>query len=185
MAQLPGRLGTPCADSTNNFAGMGLSPEESPGESLMKYASMLALLMLGAPLAATAQVSYSEARIAGDGTLPYDVCSERFESIFERKARLDSEKLENDRETGALARDAGRLADERRRLDLEDAATVRAYNARSEEHNRRVALHNSRVAEMNTAASMLNGDREDALAMCSARDFQVREWNGPLWTTIR
>lgn len=140
----------------------------------MKTVRLLALWMLAAP-AAMAQVSYSDVRIARE-PLPYDVCADRFDSLFERKARIDREKVENDRESAALAREAQRLADERRRLNPSDVPAVSAYNARSDEHNRRVESHNRRVSEMNTAASMLNGDREDALAMCNAPAFRLREW---------
>jgi hypothetical protein len=100
---------------------------------------------------------------------PLRACMDRQETHADRKAYLDQEKYEIDRNGDAIARESARLADELRLLPSSDVAAVAAYNARSADHNSRVAAHNQRVADMNAAASSLNGDSADMMAYCNFR----------------
>jgi hypothetical protein len=65
-------------------------------------------------------------------------CMGRDEAMIAREARLDSWKLDTDRETEAIARSGAAIADEERRLDTRDTAAVAAYNARAAQQNRLV-----------------------------------------------
>ena len=144
----------------------------------MKPTIPLALAALAMPLAALAQVSHSQARIAGQGPLTYSeiaACNARYDALAQRKADIDDWHAELDAERRAIDDEAARLADEHARLDRTDAAAVADYNARSAEHNRRAAAYNGRAAEMNSAASLLNGQTADAMAWCNARGYTLRD----------
>lgn len=119
----------------------------------------LALAMLAAPLAATAQYTYDRAPVQTRGELRS--CMERDEVHQERGTRLDRRKARLDRETESLA-------EELRWLDSRDYAAVDRYNARSDAHNRR-------VEEMNAAASTFNEDTEDLNRTCGNRTYYPRD----------
>ncbi len=119
----------------------------------------LALAMLAAPLAATAQYTYDRAPVQTRAELRS--CMERDEAHQERGTRLDRRKARLDRETESLA-------EELRGLDTRDYAAVDRYNARSDAHNRR-------VEEMNAAASMFNEDTEDLNRICGSRTYYPRD----------
>jgi hypothetical protein len=138
----------------------------------------LALLALAAPAAAFAQTSYSQARIVGAPvvmTAEVRECWDRHDSLADRKAFLDQEKRDIDREGAAIASASDRLAGEMRTLVNTDTGAVAAHNARSDAHNRRVAAHNRRVADMNLAAATLNSDSADMAAYCNLRTSRWRD----------
>jgi hypothetical protein len=139
----------------------------------------LALLALAAPAAAFAQTSYSQARIVGApvAVMTADVraCWDRHDSLADRKAFLDREKRDIDRDGAVIASESDRLAGELRTLVNTDAGAVAAHNARSDAHNRRVAAHNRRVADMNLAAATLNNDSADMAAYCNLRTSRWRD----------
>jgi uncharacterized protein involved in exopolysaccharide biosynthesis len=136
----------------------------------MNIANAWLVLALATPIAALAQTSHSTARIESPVLSgPVHACMERQETLADRKAYLDQEKYEIDRNGDAIARDGASLADELRRMPSSDVAAVAAYNTRSDAHNRRVAEHNRRVADMNAAAASLNGDSADLMAYCNFR----------------
>jgi hypothetical protein len=142
----------------------------------MKAALSMVALFLGVPAVALAQVSYSQARIAGDPPYPaeYRDCVERGESLADRRVFLEREKYDIDGDAAAIAREGERLRVELARLPAGDAAAVADYNARSADHNRRVAAHNRRVADMNAAAALHNGDSADMQAYCNLRTYRWR-----------
>jgi hypothetical protein len=135
----------------------------------MKIAKAMALIVMAAPLAALAQVSYSQARIAGERPVIREalrVCADRTDKLWDRKALLDQDKRDIDGEGRAIAQATASLAAELRRLDASNLPAVAAYNARSEALNTRVDWHNRRVAEMNGAAALLNADSADMTSYC-------------------
>jgi chromosome segregation ATPase len=132
----------------------------------------MAFMVLLTPAAAFAQVSYSQARIEPPPRL--HVCADQQVSLADRKAYLDTDKAELDRERDAIAREGARLADGIRSLDNTNTAAVAAYNARSADHNRHVESYNGRVAEMNRAAALLTGDSADFNAYCNTLRFSRR-----------
>lgn len=137
----------------------------------MNPARALALIVVLAPVASFAQVSYSRARIEPPRL---HVCAERQVTLADRKAYLDMDKAAIDAERAAIARDGARLAEELRNLDNRDTAAVAAYNARSADHNRRVEVHNGYVGEMNRAAALLTGEAADFNAYCNTLRFSTR-----------
>jgi D-serine deaminase-like pyridoxal phosphate-dependent protein len=140
----------------------------------MRYGKAVAALVALLPAAAPAQTSYSNAAISGQ---PPDVraCMERGDTLADRKAFLDQERMAVDRDAAGLARASAALADEMRRLPASDAAAVAAYNAHSAEHNRRVSAQNRRVADMNAAVAALTGDSADMMAYCNVRTYRWRD----------
>lgn len=142
----------------------------------MKVLNSLPLLALLAPLAAAAQVEYSQARIQGEPVSREELrtCLDRVDSLTDRKSYLDREKMNVDLDGEAIAAEGARLGDELRRLDNNDAAAVAAYNSRSADQNRRVDAHNRRVFDMNSAASRFNGDSVDVTAYCNWRTNRLR-----------
>jgi hypothetical protein len=139
----------------------------------MKPARILMAAALLAPLAAAAQVHYSQARPIDDDALTRGElreCMFRDESLAERQAAIEREKAEVDGEAGAIAEAGMRLADELHSLDNRDVGAVAAYNARSAAHNQRVEDHNRRVAGMNARTARLNGDSARLDTLC-ARPF--------------
>lgn len=145
----------------------------------MNPARALAVLILAVPAAAAAQVSYSQARIAGDPVYPvyradYRACLDGNDTLLDRRAFLEQERRDIERDGAAIEREGERLRVELSRLPSNDAVAVADYNRRSSEQNHRVAAHNRRVAEMNAAASMLNGDTADLMAYCNLRTYAWR-----------
>jgi len=137
----------------------------------MTSTRVLAALALVAPLAAAAQVSYSQATITGERLFFRDtprVCAERNNQLWDRKALLDQDQRDLDRDTATLDRMKARLDADYRALDWGNNAAITAYNARSEEYNRLIAEHNGRVAQMNRAAALLNGDSADLVDYCNS-----------------
>lgn len=139
----------------------------------MKIAKPLAVLVLALPAVALAQVSYSRAWIT-EGRPIGGVCADREDMLFDRKAQLDREKMDNDAELASIEREGSQLRDELRNLDPVNSRAVEDYNARSDAHNRRVAAHNRRVADMNVAAADLNADIADASGFCTQRGWVWR-----------
>ena len=142
----------------------------------MKAATLLAAAILAAPLAAVAQTSFSQARIAEPAVrADYGACMDRSDSLADRRAFLDQERYAIDAAAADIARVGEDLRVELSHLPSSDTAAVAAYNARSADHNRRVAAHNRRVAEMNGAAAALNSDSADMLAYCNLRTYRWRD----------
>ena len=145
----------------------------------MKPMPVLLMLALAAPAASFAQASRSQVRIeppvvysAPVYSGPVQACLDRQDTLADRKAWLDREKIDLDRTSDAIALEGQGLADELRTLPASDAAAVAAYNARSDAHNRRVASYNQRAAEMNGAAASLNSDSADMVAYCNYRSLR-------------
>ncbi len=137
----------------------------------MTITRLLAALALAAPFAAAAQVSYPQATITGERLYFRDVprvCAERNSALWDRKALLDQDHRDLDRDGTTLDRIKARLDADYRALDWGNNAAIAAYNARSDEYNRLISGHNARVAHMNRAASMLNGDSADLVAFCNS-----------------
>ena len=142
----------------------------------MKAATLWAVCILAAPFAATAQTSFSQARIAEPAVqADYGACINRTDNLADRKAFLDQERYAIEAAGADIARESENLRVDLARLPSGDAAAVAAYNARSAEHNRRVAAHNRRVAEMNGAAAALNGESADMMAYCNLRTYRWRD----------
>ena len=96
----------------------------------------LAIAALVAPLTAAAQVSYSQAAITGEPYYHRDnlrVCTDRNESLWDRKALLDADQRDLDREGASLDRTKARLDEQYRLLDWGNNAAIAEYNARSDE----------------------------------------------------
>ena len=91
----------------------------------MKITRVVAALALVAPLVAAAQVSYYRESPR--------VCHDRNASLWERKAMLDADQRDIDREGARLDRFKARLDEDYRRLDWSDRSAISAYNARSDE----------------------------------------------------
>lgn len=138
------------------------------------HAKALLLLALGAPLAASAQVTY----YSNDFPLTREelrACMDRDASLRARQADVDSEKLDNDRERDAIDREGAILADELRHLDSMSPGAVASYNARTADHNARVQVHNRRIAEGNARAALVNGDQADMNSSCGSRRFSLHD----------
>jgi hypothetical protein len=134
---------------------------------------LAAIAVLALPAAAMAQVSYSRAWIV-EGRPVGSVCADREDSLFDRKATLDREKMDNDAELASIEREGAILQGELRQLDHTNARAVEDYNARSDAHNRRVAAHNRRVANMNAAVADLTADINDSASYCTTRGWVWR-----------
>lgn len=132
-----------------------------------------AIFVLAVPSAAMAQVTYSRAWIV-EGRPLGSICSDREESLFDRKAMLDGDKRDNDAELASIDREGAMLEGELRQLDHTNTAAVEDYNARSDAHNRRVAAHNRRVAEMNAQVADLSADINDSANYCTHRGWVWR-----------
>jgi hypothetical protein len=139
----------------------------------MKISRLAVIAALALPAAAVAQVSTSRVWIV-EGRPVGVLCSDREEFLFDRKAQLDREKMDNDAELASIDREGAMLAGELRQLDNSNSAAVGDYNARSDAHNRRVAAHNRRVANMNAAVNDLNVDINDASGYCTTRGWVWR-----------
>jgi hypothetical protein len=130
---------------------------------------MLAAVAAIAPLFAAADVTYSRVTILDErpslrGSLY--VCNDRNASLWDRKAFLDRDKQELDRESHAIARETARLEGMLQNLDHRNVAAVEDYNQHSADLNKWVEAHNRRVNEMNQAAALLNADSADLVAYC-------------------
>lgn len=137
----------------------------------MTSTRVLAALALLAPLAAAAQVSHSQATLTGERLYYRDVpriCADRNVALWDRKALLDQDKHDLERDGATLDRVKSRLDADYRALDWGNSAAIAAYNARSEEYNRLISGHNQRVGHMNRAAAALNGDSADLVAYCNS-----------------
>jgi hypothetical protein len=135
----------------------------------MNSIRVLAAVAAIAPLFAAADVTYSRVTILDErpslrGSLY--VCNDRNATLWDRKALLDRDKQELDREGAAIAREQARLDGMLHMLDRTNTAAVADYNQRSSEQNRWVEAHNRRVSEMNQAAALLNSDSADLMAYC-------------------
>jgi hypothetical protein len=144
----------------------------------MKPVRTLLLLAALAPAAASAQVEYSRAQIYAE-PLPVvredlDACLARHDSLADRKAFLDREKMNVDLDGDAIAAEGARLAESLRNLDAGNATAVAEYNTLSNAQNSRVQLHNRRVAELNSASSRFNIDAVDVTAYCNWRVSRLR-----------
>ena len=139
----------------------------------MKISTPLAILVLALPAGAMAQVTYSRAWVPEGRPLGM-VCADREDMLFDRKAQLDREKMDNDAELAAIDREGAMLEGELRQLDRSNPLAVEDYNARSDAHNRRVAAHNRRVANMNAEVADLTADLNDASSYCTQRGWVWR-----------
>src|SRR4051812_48135523 len=79
----------------------------------MDIRKAVAILVLAAPAAAMAQVSYSRAWIV-EGRPVGASCADREESLYDRKSMLDREKMDNDAELAAIDREGAMLEGELR-----------------------------------------------------------------------
>lgn len=145
----------------------------------MRLPLAVAIAALITPAAALAQTSYSHAAITGVPAPVYvetvpvyvpghlAVCESRNGDLWDRKAMLDRDKADIDREGRQIAAETAQVNEQMRRLDHTDNAAVDAYNVRSRALNERVDAHNRRVADLNGAAALLNTDAADLSAYCN------------------
>jgi hypothetical protein len=144
----------------------------------MNPAKILFLVAALAPVAVSAQVEHSRAQIYADPPPPVredlDACLARQDSLADRKAFLDREKMNVDLDGDAIAAEGVRLAEALRTLDAGNGVAVAEYNTLSAAQNRRVQLHNRRVAELNSASSRFNTDAVDVTAYCNWRVSRLR-----------
>ena len=157
----------------------------------MKLPAAIAMTTLLAPLAALAQTSYSHATITGPaavevpppayvGRLPVYVpghlhmCEARTDALWDRKALLDQDKADIDREGRSIAQESAQVNDQLRSLDNTDTVAVAAYNVRERALNVRVDAHNRRVADLNGAAALLNADSADLTNYCNRIRYASR-----------
>ena len=131
----------------------------------MTSTRVLAILALVAPLTAAAQVSYYRDSYA---------CNDRNHALWERKARLDRDQRDIDREGARLEHMKAQLEVRYRRLDWGDDVAIGDYNRDSIEYNRLIDAHNRRVMRMNGAAAVLNGDSQDLVASCGGEVVTLR-----------
>ncbi len=164
------------SDGTINFHSGGRSPMSTNRfrGPTMKLSTPLAILVLALPAGAMAQVTYSRAWIPPEGRPLGAICADREDMLFDRKAQLDREKMDNDAELASIEREGAMLDGELRQLDHTNTAAVEDYNARSDAHNRRVAAHNRRVANMNAEVADLTSDLNDASSYCTQRGWVWR-----------
>ena len=139
---------------------------------------MLALVAVPLTLAAPqpAQAQFADALTLSE----MRECMGRDEAMIAREGRLQSWKLDSDRQSEAIARSAAQIAEDQRRLDARDTAAVAALNARVAEQNRAVEQHNRRVADLNAATARVNTDRTDLTAVCG-RPFYPSDRDQVLW----
>ena len=136
----------------------------------MRHAIVLAIAALAAPLAASAYTTYSRTVIIDDRPVIHStlhVCDARNAELWDRKALLDQDKRDADREREAIARAKARLDGELAQLDRANTGAVRDYNARSNALNARVDDYNRRVADMNGAVALLNADSAEMVDYCN------------------
>jgi hypothetical protein len=142
--------------------GGWLEQEEKMGTRI------LACIALAVPLATFAQTPVYRSGVPADRTFADSlrVCSERNESLWDRKALIDQDRRLLEHEDQSIARVRGELEEALRTLDNGNQAAVTAYNARSYELNKWVDAHNRRVAELNGAVALLNSNAREMLAYC-------------------
>lgn len=146
----------------------------------MRLSLAIAIATLVTPAAALAQTSYSRAAITGAVPAPVYVetvpvyvpghlhmCEARNDNLWDRKAMLDADKAEIDREGRQIAAETLQVNEQMRTLDHADTVAVDAYNVRSRALNVRVDSHNRRVADLNGAVALLNADAADLSAYCN------------------
>jgi hypothetical protein len=145
----------------------------------MRIPLAIAIATLLTPAAALAQTSYSRAAITGVPAPVYvetvpvyvpghlHVCEAHNDELWDRKAMLDSDKADIDREGRQIAAETSQVNQQMRGLDHTDAVAVEAYNVRSRDLNERVDAHNRRVADLNGASAFLNADSADLSAYCN------------------
>ena len=156
--------------------------QRAPWRDQVWVALLAVPVVLGAALPLPARAQYAASTFASTLSLEeLRDCMGRDEAMIAREARLDSWKLDNDREAEAIARAGSALADENRRLDARDTAAVAAYNARAAEQNRWVETHNRRAADLNAATARVNGDRAQLTATCGTRPFYPSDRDQILW----
>ena len=132
---------------------------------------LIPLVLALVPAAALAQTTYSRADIVPPRL---NVCSQEQGQLFDRKAALEMDQRDIDRERDAIEREATDLAVEMRGLDSSNTTAVAAYNAHSAAHNERVAAHNRYVNATNRAASLLNGDSAEFMRYCDTLRYTRR-----------
>lgn len=152
--------------------------QRTPWRDQVWVALLAAPLALGAMLPLPARAQYSSSALT---MTELRDCMARDEAMIAREARLDSWKLDTDREAEAIARAGSALAEENRRLDARDTSAVAAYNARAAEQNRWVEAHNRRAADVNAATARINADRADLTAVCGTRPFYPSDRDQILW----
>jgi hypothetical protein len=155
----------------------------------MKLPAAIALTALVTPLAALAQTSYSHATITGPTPVPPPVyvetvpvyvpghlhmCEARNDALWDRKALLDQDKADIDREGRSISQESAQVNEQLRNLDHTDTVAVAAYNVRQRAFNERVEAHNRRVADMNGAAALLNADAADLTSYCNRIRYVMR-----------
>jgi len=146
----------------------------------MRLPLAIAMTTVLAPLAALAQTTYSHATITGPVPAPVYVetvpvyvpgrlhmCEDRNDSLWDRKALLDRDRADVDREGREIARESTQVNEQLRTLDHGDTVAVAAYNVRSRSLNDRVDAHNRRVADLNGAVALLNADSADLTSYCN------------------
>ena len=94
------------------------------------------------------------------------VCDARNDTLWDRKALIDEDRVRIDREQAEIDRARAQLDAEWNVLNRGDTAAVNAYNARSRQLNEWVESHNRRVNELNGAVARLNASSRDLVAYC-------------------
>ena len=151
----------------------------------MKLPLAIAIATLLTPAAAFAETTH--ATITGAVPAPVYVetvpvyvpghlhlCQARNDDLWDRKAMLDADKADIDREGRQIAAETAQVNQQMRNLNRSDNAAVDAYNVRSSALNQRVDAHNRRVADLNGAAALLNGDAADLSAYCNRIRYVMR-----------
>ena len=144
----------------------------------MHAARIAALVLATVPmaLAATAAPSAEVTQAVITGPAPVvraDGCAERESALTDRRAWLESERADTDRELEAIGIAGARLADELRALDTSNVAAVAAYNAHSAAHNARVDAYNRRIADGNSNAARVNTAAADLTTACGTPRYYV------------
>ena len=143
----------------------------------MHAARIAALVVTMAPMAFVAPALAAEvtqAVITGPApVVRADGCAERESALTDRRAWLESERADTDRELEAIGIASARLADELRNLDSSNVSAVAAYNARSAAHNARVEAYNRRVADVNTNAARANAAAADLTVACGTPRYYI------------
>jgi len=153
----------------------------------MRLPLALAIATLVTPAAVLAETAYSRATITGRVPAPVYVetvpvyvpghlhlCQARNDNLWDRKAMLDADKADIDREGRQIAAETAQVNEQMRTLDRTDNVAVDAYNVRSRALNERVDAHNRRVADLNGAAALLNTDAADLSAYCNRIRYVMR-----------
>jgi len=144
----------------------------------MKLPLAIAIATLLTPAAAFAETTH--ATITGVVPAPVYVetvpiyvpgrlhlCEAHNDALWDRKAMLDADKADIDREGRQIAAETAQVNEQMRSLNRTDNVAVDAYNVRSRALNERVDAHNRRVADLNGAAALLNSDAADLSAYCN------------------